>query len=145
MSTSHWVPCYPRYPRRKKTYCSPCPPLIYQPCKIVKRAPVTFRERIYRDILVTSTLTSIPPQSTALQTMYTFAVINRGTSTVRAQVEISPDGVHWAIDSTADVAAGETGVLVPKRYLRYTRLSLFTINTGETSIVDVYFQTQSAS
>ncbi|MBE3594392.1 MAG: hypothetical protein IMX04_05075 [Candidatus Carbobacillus altaicus] len=145
MSTSRWVPCYPRYPRRKKVYRTPCQTLIYRPCKIIKRAPIIFRERIYRDILVTNTATSISPQSTALQTMYTFAVINRGMSPVQAHVEISPDGVHWAVDSTAEVAVGETGVLVPKRYLRYTRLTLFTVNTGETSTVNVYFQTQSAA
>ncbi|WP_121443720.1 DUF6385 domain-containing protein [Brockia lithotrophica] len=81
-------------------------------------------------------------QRTALDTMYSYAVVNRGEAPVVAQVEISPDGVHYAPDESISVQPHTTGVLVPKRYLRYTRLVLRTLQPAQMSLVDVYFQAQ---
>ena len=81
-------------------------------------------------------------QRTALDTMYSYAVVNRGEAPVVAQVEISPDGVHYASDESISVQPHTTGVLVPKRYLRYTRLVLRTLQPAQMSLVDVYFQAQ---
>ncbi|PTQ51382.1 MAG: hypothetical protein BLITH_1459 [Brockia lithotrophica] len=101
-----------------------------------------FHEELFPNVTVTYERQELLAQRTALDTMYSYAVVNRGEAPVLAQVEISPDGVHYAPDESMSIQPHATGVLVPKRYLRYTRLVLRTPQAAQVSLVDVYFQAQ---
>lgn len=84
----------------------------------------------------------LPAVDTSCQSMYSFGVVNRGSHAVVAQLEISPDNVHFAEDAKEIVAGGGTVALVPIRYLRYTRVTLRPAQPGEETVVDVHYQAQ---
>lgn len=126
-------------PRRhkKKKHC-PRPP---QP-----KSQVRFTELKYLDVAVDEQAKTLPSQDTSLQTTYSYAVINHGKAPVYAYMEISPDNIHFAIDGgrPTKVAAGKTAILVPKKYLHFTRVVVETEESGQSSVIDMYYQAQSA-
>ncbi|CAM3457161.1 DUF6385 domain-containing protein [Hydrogenibacillus schlegelii] len=107
------------------------------------RAPV-FTEAVYRNVRVRGQPMALPRQNTARLQRYSYAVVNAGPAEVEVRLEVSPDGVHYAPDASMRVESGKTGVIVPNRYLRYTRPTLRTVEAGATATVDVFFQAQSA-
>jgi hypothetical protein len=96
------------------------------------------------DVPVSAIANSLPALDTSCQTTYSYGVVNRGKHPVIAKVEISPDNRHFADDFQDTIPGGKTMALVPYRFLRYTRISLQTAKPDENSVVDVYFQAQSA-
>lgn len=56
-------------------------------------------------------------------TRYSFAVYNAGGCSAFVQAELSPDGIHWVEDDTAQqVNPGNVAIISPRNFLRYTRL-----------------------
>ncbi|MCR8642058.1 DUF6385 domain-containing protein [Paenibacillus sp. N1-5-1-14] len=106
---------------------------------------LTFTERSYNDIPVLDTWTRLPYQDTSLQTTYSYAVTNQGLAQIIAQIQVSADCKHAAEDVTVQVHPGETVVLVPLRFLKYTRCCLKTTQTSTQSLCNVYYQAQSNS
>ena len=102
-----------------------------------------FHEETYSGISAQSDWHPLPPQETAVQSTYSYAVINRGSNAAAVRVEISPDGVHYAVDREETVQPGETKALVPTRFLKYTRLSVRSLAPDGTVVVDVFYQAQS--
>lgn len=82
--------------------------------------------------------------NSSLLHMYSFVVVNRGEHPAEVRVEISPDGKIYAKDTQAIVPSGASSVLVPARYLKYTRLNVRAQLPDQTTILDLYFQAQTA-
>lgn len=73
--------------------------------------------------------------------IYSFAVYNAGSETVYLNLEISPEGTVWYIDTPAQkVAPGELNVLTPNRFLRFNRL-IYQANSS--TPLTIWFQGQS--
>jgi hypothetical protein len=55
---------------------------------------------------------------------FSFAIYNYGTESAHVQVELSPDGVHWAEEGNQlEVGTRKLVIVSPEKFLRYTRLS----------------------
>lgn len=55
---------------------------------------------------------------------FSFAIYNSGSDLAYVQAELSPDGVHWAIDGVQQEVHSEKLVIVtPEKFLRYTKVS----------------------
>lgn len=108
-------------------------------------AQVQVAERGFRETVETVTATPAPAatvaQDVSTTRLYSFAVLNSGTGPALVQLEISPDGSHWAADTPEqEVKAGKLLVLAPRFFLRYTRLAY---RAASPTPLTVWFQTQS--
>ncbi|MCF8567613.1 DUF6385 domain-containing protein [Alicyclobacillus tolerans] len=106
---------------------------------------VVFSEQTFSGLVITNKPTLLPLQDTSTQTVYTYSVINLGSASLDAILEVSPDGNHFTLDLQKQVAPNETIVLVPNYFLKYTRLSLQTTSSSAVTTTDVYFQSQTLS
>lgn len=104
-----------------------------------------FREQKFTDIEVRTEWSFLPSQETARQITYSYAVINFSDTPVSVRVEISPDREHYTTDREETVYPGQTIVMVPTRFLRFTRVALQTQDPDKTVRVDVYYQAQSSA
>lgn len=107
--------------------------------------PRVFRQRKFTDIEVQHEWTFLPPQETARQITYSYAVINHSDTPATVRVEISPDREHYATDREETVPPGQTTVMVPTRFLRFTRVALQSQDQDKTVRIDVYYQAQSSA
>jgi hypothetical protein len=105
---------------------------------------VIFISEELRNIAVQSAEVTLPSQNTSKLTTYSYAVINRGKSPVLTRVQVGPTEKDFAEDQQEIVVPPDsTKVIVPKRFLRFTRLVLRNENPNQSALVDVYFQAQS--
>ena len=88
--------------------------------------------------------TALAEVDTSVLGTYSFFVYNSGANEADVQVEISANGTNWFVDvtSASPIGSGEVDVLVPKRFLKYTRLSYRSTNAGQSTTLDVYFNAQ---
>jgi hypothetical protein len=105
---------------------------------------VAVAERGYQE--ATEDLTAGPlPVPTASRDLsglrlFSYAVLNRGGQPARAWLEISPDGLHWAVDSEErEIGPGGLAVLTSKFFLRYVRL---VASSAAATPLTVWFQAQ---
>ncbi|MET1172130.1 DUF6385 domain-containing protein [Paenibacillus amylolyticus] len=93
-----------------------------------------------------NTFTALPAVTTSVFGTYSFFVYNRGpgVNRVDALVEISANGTNWYTDVTTvtGILSGSVDVLVPQRFLKYTRLSYRSSLIGAPSTIDVFFNGQ---
>ncbi|MDQ7097171.1 DUF6385 domain-containing protein [Desulfosporosinus sp. PR] len=55
--------------------------------------------------------------------VYSFAVLNTGSEAAQMNLEVSPEGTVWSVDTQAQtVSPGELSVFTPNRFLRFNRL-----------------------
>ncbi|MNO75547.1 hypothetical protein D3C76_665990 [compost metagenome] len=90
-----------------------------------------------------STRTLLPWQKSGTKTMISYAVKNQGDHPVSVRLEISPNSLDSFIDSEEIVASKEMRVLVPNRFLKWTRISASTLHSTGLGKIDVYVQAQS--
>ncbi|ADG05914.1 DUF6385 domain-containing protein [Kyrpidia tusciae] len=103
----------------------------------------SFTEIDYPSTPTADALTPLPPVTTANLGTYSFFVYNAGPNPANLNVEISANGTNWYIDvSSPGLAAGSVDVLVPSRFLKYTRLSYASATTGASTTIDVFFNAQ---
>ncbi|GAX91614.1 hypothetical protein EFBL_3304 [Effusibacillus lacus] len=102
-----------------------------------------FHEKKFLGIFTQDDWILLKPQNTSRQVTYSYAIVNRGHNPVIVKVEVSPNSLDFAIDREEEVISDETVVIVPTRFLRYTRISLRSKEPGKPTLVDVYFQSQS--
>ncbi|MEW9700328.1 DUF6385 domain-containing protein [Paenibacillus sp. SI8] len=82
--------------------------------------------------------------NSSLLSLYSYSVVNRGQYPSEIKVEISPNGSDFMRDSQLVVAPGATQVIVPIRYLKYTRFSVKSQKADQPTRLDIYFQAQTA-
>lgn len=116
-----------RKPRLKKKKCS----------------RVKTSERAFKNIITQDEWISLPSQRTSKLTTYSYAIVNRGSHAANIKIQVSPDAKNFADDNQITVEGGKTGVIVPMRYLFFTRITVQSNNPGESSKLDIYFQGQS--
>ncbi|WP_339318967.1 DUF6385 domain-containing protein [Paenibacillus sp. FSL R10-2734] len=92
---------------------------------------------------MSSSSTPLPWQKSGTKTMISYAVKNHGDRPVNVRLEISPNSLDSFIDSEEIVASKEMRVLVPNRFLKWTRLSASTLDSTGLGKIDVYVQAQS--
>ncbi|WP_026174245.1 DUF6385 domain-containing protein [Effusibacillus pohliae] len=114
--------------------------------EVVPRFP--FLERVFREEKFFGVETQddwlvLPPQDTSTQVTYSYAFVNRGEHPALARVELGPTVFDFAIDREVDVNARQTVVIVPTRFLRFTRVSVRAKEAGKQTRLDIYFQSQS--
>ncbi|WP_281944336.1 DUF6385 domain-containing protein, partial [Paenibacillus tyrfis] len=82
--------------------------------------------------------------TTAVLETYSFFVYNSSpVGTVDTILEISANGTNWFTDvSSFNLSPGSVDVLVPQRFLKYTRLSYRASTTLVTGTIDVIFNAQ---
>ena len=134
----HCVPA-PPCKRRKKKCRRPKPPCP-RPRKV--RPATLFTEQLYKNIMTHDDWEPVPGQDTSIKSVYSYAIVNRGNNAAEVKIEISPNGTNFASDVQESVPPHSTKVVVPIRFLKYTRLSLKSEASGKPTSVDVYFQAQ---
>ncbi|WP_407311326.1 DUF6385 domain-containing protein [Desulfosporosinus sp. SB140] len=73
--------------------------------------------------------------------VYSFAVLNMGSDTVQMNLEVSPEGTVWSVDTQAQtVAPRELLVLTPNKFLRFNRL---VYQASTPTPLTIWFQGQS--
>ncbi|WP_311282644.1 DUF6385 domain-containing protein [Peribacillus simplex] len=104
----------------------------------------SFLEQETLGITTADALTPLSPVTTSILGLYSFFVYNSGTNPVNTQVEVSADGTHYFVDTISidPLAAGSVDVLVPARFLKYTRLSYSSTTPGSPSTIDVIVNAQ---
>ncbi len=85
-------------------------------------------------------------EDTSTQKVYSFYVANvQGTETITAWLQIAPvnSATYYTNDSATQytIGPGDIAVLVPSKFLNYTKLQL--IATGQTATALCYYQAQS--
>ncbi|RAV22804.1 DUF6385 domain-containing protein [Paenibacillus contaminans] len=101
-----------------------------------------FVEQIFPSVIADGNWHCLPMQNTSNMSVYTYAVINKSGAPVEAKVEVSPNAVDFAKDVQDVVAGGGKNVIVPLRFLKYTRLCVKAKNPSDTAKVQVYYQGQ---
>ncbi|WP_053373706.1 DUF6385 domain-containing protein [Paenibacillus sp. FJAT-27812] len=106
----------------------------------------SFQESSSLNLPTVDAFTPLPAVTTSVFGTYSFFVYNRGpgTNAVDARVEISANGTNWYddVDTVTGVAVGSVDVLVPQRFLKYTRLSYRSSAAGLPTTIDAYFNGQ---
>ena len=95
-------------------------------------------------IATSDTYTPLPANNTSVLGTYSYFIVNTGANPVNTRVEISADGTNYFVDTTGDnpLAAGSVDVIVPARFLKYTRLSYQSATPGAASTLNVIFDAQ---
>lgn len=76
------------------------------------------------DVTAIQTLSTTTIRDVSNLPRFSFAIYNSGIESAYVQAELSPDGVHWAIEGNQQEVSPKKLVIVsPKNFLRYTRLS----------------------
>lgn len=113
--------------------------------KKLARVTVRYVEKKFSGIVVSDKPCKLPPQNTSKLNVYSYAVVNKGLEPIHARVEVSPNRENFAFDREATVQSGKTVVIVPTRFLKYTRLTLQTAEGAALEAdCDVYFQAQTS-
>ncbi len=106
----------------------------------------SFQEIATQNIVTADAFTGLTSVTTSVFGTTSFFVYNRGpgTNKVDARVEISANGSNWFADAstTTGVAVGSVDVLVPVRFLKYTRLAYRSATAGSATTIDVFFNGQ---
>ncbi|EFM09180.1 conserved hypothetical protein [Paenibacillus curdlanolyticus YK9] len=106
----------------------------------------SFTEISNAGLVTADAYTPVATVTTSVFGTYSFFVYNTGPGTNRAdaRVEISANGTNWYTDTTTTtgIAVGSVDVLVPQRFLKYTRLSYRSSLTGNPTTLDVFFNGQ---
>ncbi|WP_244533506.1 DUF6385 domain-containing protein, partial [Paenibacillus sp. 453mf] len=105
----------------------------------------SFTETQVLSIPTADAFTPLGPVSTSVFGTYSFFVYNAGpANSVDARVEISANGTNWFadVDTVTGIAAGSVDVLVPQRFLKYTRLAYRSSTPGAATTIDVFFNGQ---
>ncbi|TYP79878.1 DUF6385 domain-containing protein [Paenibacillus methanolicus] len=125
--------------RKKRSSCARC-----KRRKSAKSAiAVRFIDKCIRGLAVTDDPLLLPAQNTSRLTVYSYAIVNRGKEPVRVRVDVGPNLTNYASDREMQVPAGQTVVLVPTRFLKYTRIVLQAHEDHDAAVrCDVYFQAQ---
>lgn len=131
---SHACSCVPHCPPPPPPECS-----CVNHIKVISKTETLFDEQQFTEISLRGEQV-MPAQDTSKATVYTYAVINRGANDMLAVLEISPNGKDYVRDATERIHAGETAVIVPNRFLKWTRIRI--IPEGATT-ADIYYQCQS--
>lgn len=103
---------------------------------------IVFEEEAFLNLQVSDQVTDLPLQDTTTKTVMSYAVINRGTSPAIVRTEISPNASDFSLDQQEVVQPNSVQVIVPNRFLKWTRLSISTVKGTDPTQVDVYFQSQ---
>lgn len=76
------------------------------------------------NVTANQTLFSTTTRDVSALPRFSFAVLNFGTESAYVQAELSPDGVHWAVEGNQlKVGPGKLVIVSHEKFLRYTRLS----------------------
>ena len=104
----------------------------------------SFIEIIDEGVVTGDTFTPLAAVTTAVLGVYSYFIFNSGPNEADAQVEISADGNNWYVDVTtaSPIGSGSVDVLVPKRFLKYTRLAYRSTNAGQSTTLNIYFNAQ---
>ncbi len=76
------------------------------------------------DVTANQMMSSTTTRDVSALPRFSFAVFNFGTESAYVQAELSPDGVHWTEEGHQyEAGPGKLVIVVPWKFLRYTRLS----------------------
>ncbi|MCR8845124.1 DUF6385 domain-containing protein [Paenibacillus sp. SC116] len=90
-----------------------------------------------------TTFAPLPAVTTSVLGVYSYFVYNRQGGSIVTRVEISADGTNYFVDTNgATIAAGAADVVVPARFLKYTRLSYRLALLAAPATIDVFFNGQ---
>ncbi|KIL39946.1 hypothetical protein SD70_17185 [Gordoniibacillus kamchatkensis] len=107
-----------------------------------RRSRILFQEEAFLGLDVTGEILSLPMQNTATKSAVSYAVINRGDYPTLVMAEISPNSIDFSVDQQEVIAPQSMRVIVPNRFLKWTRLSLTAEDGQGPTQIDVYYQSQ---
>jgi hypothetical protein len=83
------------------------------------------------------------PRNTSLSKTLTFLIQNTGCTPVTANIQISPDGIHYVDDPIIKlIRPEELQPFVPCIFSKFTRIRARNINPGATSSLVIWYQAQ---
>ena len=105
----------------------------------------SFVEEATTTITTADAFTALPAVTTSVFGTYSFFIYNRGPGgNADARVEISADGSNWYdnVDTVTGIAVGSVDVLVPSKFLKYSRLAYRSSAAGTPTTINVFFNGQ---
>lgn len=110
-----------------------------------KKAPFKlFSTVVFGDLVTSDQFTPLPKQDTSNKSVYSYAVINRGNHAAIVQLEVGPNGQDYAVDYEWTVPKGKTEVIIPTKFMHYTRLQVRSQQPEMPTELEVFFQAQHA-
>jgi ethanolamine utilization microcompartment shell protein EutS len=87
--------------------------------------------------------TALAAVTTSVLGVYSYFVYNSGANAADAQIQISADGTNWyQTQEDLAIASGSADVLVPNKFLKYTRIAYRSNVTDNSTDLDIYFNAQ---
>ncbi|MBR2570163.1 MAG: hypothetical protein IKE34_13375, partial [Paenibacillus sp.] len=104
----------------------------------------SFVEQTTANVQADSTsFTPLPAVTTSMLGVYSFFVYNQLGGSITTRVEVSADGTNYYVDTNGStIAACQTDVVVPARFLKYTRLSYRSTLLAAPATISVIFNAQ---
>jgi len=104
--------------------------------------PALFSEQTFFNMKTENEWSPLPMQNTAKKTTYSYAIINRGNYPAFIRAEVSPNGTDFIPDAEITVDQHSSAVVIPARYMKFTRLNICSKEKDRSTLLDVYFQAQ---
>ncbi|AZN38664.1 DUF6385 domain-containing protein [Paenibacillus albus] len=101
-----------------------------------------FSERKFLNIVTTDEFIALPSQDASTKSVYSYAIVNDGEEPAVVKLEIGPNGIDYATDMEGVVENESMGIVVPSRFLRYTRVAVKSGRPGKPTVLCIYFQAQ---
>ncbi|MCL6456589.1 MAG: DUF6385 domain-containing protein [Gorillibacterium sp.] len=124
-----------------KRFCKPVPVTVKVRVQVEQ---MKFVEKERLNIDTTDKWQPYLSLNSALLSTYTYAIHNRGEHPAQVMLEVSPNGVDYMPDAELTVPAGSMQLLTPMQYLKYIRIRVKSKQAGQSTVLDLYFQAQSA-
>lgn len=103
-----------------------------------------YRSHVRRDVEVGDVPEEILRKDVRHEQLVTYAFHNHGPSAALVDLQLSPDGAVWLDDPPQKrVEPGQSSTLVPRYFLRYTRLMAQAEDPGGSARLTAWFQAQS--
>lgn len=104
-----------------------------------------FRSLVQRDAVVPDIPVALFAQDMRFEQLVTYAVYNHGPDAAEVLLQLSPDGTVWIDDPPQfSVRPGEAVTLVPRTFLRFTRVLARAARPSRIARLTIWFQAQAA-
>lgn len=104
----------------------------------------TFQSIEFEEAVTLDNYVPLPTQDTATDVVLSYAVINRGENAAFVRLEVGPNGVDFAHDYEVIVEPGGINIMIPSKFMHFTRISVRSRQPGHPTRIQVYFQAQRA-
>lgn len=101
-----------------------------------------FCQVVYRNVETTNEFTALPSQEMSNRSLFSYAIVNRGSKGAVVQLEIGPNDSDYLVDMESEINGGSMDIIVPSKFMRFVRVSVRSLDPGLPTKLTVYYQAQ---